>query len=59
MSRDNIRSMQIPNVATGKLPGLEALGIRPSAVEAVAPTYLMSDAGISRLNRWRSLRRRV
>jgi NADH dehydrogenase len=53
MSRDNIRSMQIPNVATGKLPGLEALGVRPSAGEAVVPTYLKSDAGISRLNRRR------
>lgn len=57
MSRDNIRSMQVPNVATGRLPGLETLGIRPAAVEAVVSTYLMPNVGISRLNRWRSLRR--
>ncbi|MCK7495605.1 MAG: hypothetical protein MZW92_34800 [Comamonadaceae bacterium] len=28
MSRDNLDSMQVPNVASGTLPGLEALGIR-------------------------------
>ncbi|MFG5410125.1 complex I NDUFA9 subunit family protein [Piscinibacter sakaiensis] len=27
LSRDNLRSMQVPNVATGTLPGLAALGI--------------------------------
>ena len=28
MSGDNIDSMKVPNVATGRLPGLESLGIR-------------------------------
>ena len=40
LSRDNLDSMKIDNIATGKLPGLEALGITPSSVAAIAPDYL-------------------
>ena len=40
MSRDNVASMSVPNVATGTLPGLRDLGITPAALEAVAPGYL-------------------
>ncbi|WP_332778543.1 complex I NDUFA9 subunit family protein [Polaromonas sp.] len=43
MSRDNLDSMQVDNVASDPLsglPGLQALGIRPSALRAQAPTYL-------------------
>jgi uncharacterized protein YbjT (DUF2867 family) len=40
MSRDNLASMKEDNVASGKLPGLKALGILPSAVQAIAPSYL-------------------
>ncbi len=40
MSRDNLDSMKEDNVASGKLPGLQALGITPSSLGAVAPTYL-------------------
>ncbi len=40
MSRDNLDSMRVPNIASGNLAGLEALGITPAALEAVAPTYL-------------------
>ena len=40
LSRDNLDSMKIDNIATGKLPGLEALGITPSSVAAIAPHYL-------------------
>jgi NADH dehydrogenase len=40
MSRDNLDSMQVDNVASGKLPGLDALGIQTSALSAIAPTYL-------------------
>ena len=50
LSRDNLRSMQVPSVATGTLPGLEALGITPASLEAVAPTYLGGAAGRTRLN---------
>ncbi|HXD40385.1 MAG TPA: complex I NDUFA9 subunit family protein [Ramlibacter sp.] len=40
MSRDNLDSMKVSNVASGKLPGLDALGISPSALSAIAPAYL-------------------
>ena len=40
MSRDNLDAMKIDNVASGTLPGLEALGITPSALSAIAPSYL-------------------
>jgi NADH dehydrogenase len=39
MSRDNLASMRVANVATS-LPGLQALGIQASALSAIAPTYL-------------------
>jgi uncharacterized protein YbjT (DUF2867 family) len=40
MSRDNLDSMKVNNVASGTLPGLDALGISPSALGAIAPTYI-------------------
>lgn len=40
MSRDNLDAMKVDNIASGKLPGLQALGITPSALSAVAPFYL-------------------
>ncbi|MEO7885972.1 MAG: complex I NDUFA9 subunit family protein [Polaromonas sp.] len=40
LSRDNLDAMATDNVATGKLPGLQALGIAPSALDAVGPSYL-------------------
>lgn len=40
MTRDNLDSMRVPNVASGALPGLAELGIRPQPLSAVAPTYL-------------------
>lgn len=52
MSRDNLDSMRVDNVATGRLPGLDALGITPSAVTAIAPTYLAQQS------RWVSMRQR-
>jgi NADH dehydrogenase len=57
MSRDNIDSMRVPNVATGPLsglPGLAELGITATALEAVAPAYLGSRFARARLNRWRA-----
>ena len=58
MSRDNLDSMKVPNIATGQLPGLAALGITAAALEAVAPGYLggLQDSG--RLDRFRALARR-
>lgn len=54
MSRDNLASMAVDNVASGSLPGLPALGIRPAALSGVAPTYLGRKGPRSRLERWRS-----
>ena len=54
MSRDNLASMRVPNVASGKLPGLAQLGITASTIEAVVPDYLSSGRGAARLDRWRA-----
>ena len=54
MSRDNLASMKVDNVATGLLPGLAALGITAASVAGVAPTYLGHRGPRSKLNRWRS-----
>ena len=43
MSLDNLDSMRVDNVASGQLPGLEALGLSPSTLAAIAPTYLLAD----------------
>jgi uncharacterized protein YbjT (DUF2867 family) len=40
LSRDNLDAMATDNVATGKLPGLQALGVHPAALDAVGPSYL-------------------
>ena len=40
LSRDNLDAMKTDNVASGKLPGLDALGITPASLEAIGPTYL-------------------
>ena len=54
MSRDNLASMKVDNVASGQLPGLQALGIAPAAPSGVAPTYLGHRGPRSRLEVWRS-----
>ncbi len=54
MSRDNLASMQVDNVASGQLPGLQALGITPAALTAVAPGYLGRKGPRSRLDGWRA-----
>jgi NADH dehydrogenase len=43
MSQDNLDSMRMPNVASGRLPGLESLGITASALRPVASDYLGRD----------------
>jgi NADH dehydrogenase len=54
MSRDNLASMKVDNVATGQLPGLAALGISAASAAGVAPTYLGHRGPRSKLNRWRA-----
>jgi NADH dehydrogenase len=58
MSRDNLDSMRVANVASGKLPGLERLGIEPVPLEAIAPRYLGHVSGEKRLEAWRARARR-
>jgi uncharacterized protein YbjT (DUF2867 family) len=48
MSPDNLRSMRIPNVATGRLPGLDALDIAPASMEAVMAPHLANRNGQAR-----------
>lgn len=57
MSRDNVASMSVPNVATGTLPGLSGLGITPTPLEAVAPGYLADRFGPMPADRFRARRR--
>ena len=57
MSRDNLDSMKVPNIASGQLPGLASLGIAPSSVAAIAPDYLAPGQNCARLNAWRARHR--
>jgi uncharacterized protein YbjT (DUF2867 family) len=56
MSRDNLASMRVANVASGQLPGLPVLGIAPTSLESVVPDYLGPARGLARLNHWRARR---
>jgi len=40
LTSDQVELLKIDNVVSGALPGLEALGITPTTVEAILPTYL-------------------
>jgi NADH dehydrogenase len=54
LTRDNLRSMQVPNVCSGTFP----FGIRPQALEAAAPAYLAPAGPRERYPRlrWRARR---
>jgi uncharacterized protein YbjT (DUF2867 family) len=56
MSRDNLDSMAVDNVATSQWPGLSSLGIVPRSVHAVAPLYLGPGAGRGHLADYRQTR---
>ncbi len=58
MSRDNLASMRVANVASGTLPGLARLGIAAADIDAVAPSWLDPRRGIARLETWRARARR-
>ncbi len=51
MSRDNLASMQQPNIASGQHPGLADLGITPASLHATAPTYLGAHSPLDRYRR--------
>jgi uncharacterized protein YbjT (DUF2867 family) len=57
MSRDNLDSMRVPSVAHAGMPGLAELGIRPTPLAAVAPTYLGEPGGGARLGSYRATHR--
>ena len=40
LTLDQVKLLKTDNVPGGKLPGLEALGIRPTGLEAILPAYL-------------------
>lgn len=56
MSRDNLDSLRVDNVASGQLPGLAALGISAAPLAGVAPLFL-GDAGVA--TRFDEMRRRA
>ena len=58
MSRDNLDSMRVANVCSGKLPGLDRLGVETTPLDAVAPRYLGHVSGEARLEAWRARARR-
>jgi NADH dehydrogenase len=54
MSRDNLASMKVDNIASGQHPGLSDLGISAASAAGVAPGYLGHRGPRSKLNRWRA-----
>jgi uncharacterized protein YbjT (DUF2867 family) len=58
MSRDNIASMRVPNVASGRLPGLQALDITPVDLPSVAAGYLGGREPRRRYQQFRAFARR-
>ncbi|HEX6707506.1 MAG TPA: complex I NDUFA9 subunit family protein [Albitalea sp.] len=58
MSRDNLDSMKVDNVASGGERTLQDLGIHPRALESVMPELLGWRSGPARLDPWRAVARR-
>ena len=58
LSRDNLASLRVPNVASGTLPGLDSLGIEASSLAQIAPGYLGRHDGRAILDAWRARARR-
>jgi uncharacterized protein YbjT (DUF2867 family) len=59
MSRDNLDSAKVPNVASGTLPNLDALGVVPTPIEAVMPPLLDGQSGVARLDALRRVSNRI
>jgi NADH dehydrogenase len=56
MSRDNLASLEVDNVASGWLPGLATLGITPAPLTAVGPLILGQSSPQARLDAYRRSR---
>jgi uncharacterized protein YbjT (DUF2867 family) len=54
MSRDNLRSMQVDNIASGKALGLKNLNIQASSVSSIAPGYLGYKGACTKLDEFRA-----
>ena len=54
MSRDNLRSMQVDNIASGKALGLKDLHIQASSVSSIAPGYLGYKGACTKLDVFRA-----
>jgi NADH dehydrogenase len=57
MSRDNLRSLQVDSVASGRVPGLDALGIHPASIEQASAQERGGVALMGELLRWRASHR--
>lgn len=57
MSRDNVDSMRVPNVATGAFPGLTDLDVVPTPLEQEASVYLANKNRRSQLDHLRHVDR--
>lgn len=57
MTLDNLDSLKVPSVASGRLPTLADLRLRPAAMAAVAPGYLAPGQDEARLDGWRAAHR--
>lgn len=53
MSRDNLDSLKVDNVASGQVPGLPALGITPAPLGVVGPLILGETGVQARLDAYR------
>jgi NADH dehydrogenase len=51
LTRDNLRSMEVPNVCDAPFP--ERFGFAPSSLESIAPQYLADASPRGRYDRYR------
>ena len=54
MSRDNLRSMQVDNIASGKALELKDMNIHASSVSSIAPAYLGHSGACAKLDVFRA-----
>jgi uncharacterized protein YbjT (DUF2867 family) len=57
MSRDNLRSLQVDSVASGRVPGLDALGIQPASIEQAWANERGGAVLLGEMQRWRASHR--